>query len=60
MDSDTSLTFLMSLMAASALCLSRQAIITLAPLLDRSIAVVFPMPVLDPGETPLGRTHIDG
>lgn len=42
------LTLLISSRAASPLCLLRQARITLAPLLARSMAVVLPMPVLLP------------
>jgi len=42
------LTLFISSRAASPLCLERQARITLAPLLARSMAVVFPMPVLLP------------
>ncbi len=43
------LTLLISSRAASPLCLLRQARITRAPLLARSKAVAFPMPVLLPG-----------
>lgn len=43
------LTLLTSSRAASPLCLLRQARMTLAPLLAKSMAVVFPMPVLLPG-----------